>query len=313
MTMKNKNLLIAACVCVAAVGGYVWLREPAPAPEPGGGTKSSGEPAPEAPHPMLAPLMTPDGGLARIVAIGDLHGDLAATRAVLKLAGAIDDKDHWSGGELVVVQTGDQIDRGDDDRAILDLFDRLEGEAKAVGGRVLPLLGNHELMNVEDDFRYVTKGGMDAFSDLGDRKKAFARGTGFYAKMFAKRDVIGIVGDSVFVHGGVLPKYAREVASVNKDTKAWLRGEQPAPNAIHDEHGPVWSRELAEDAGCAKAKETLALLGAKRIVIGHTVQKDGIKSACEGRVHRIDVGMSRFYGGKPEALEIRGDQVRVLK
>lgn len=309
---KNQNIWIAAAICIAVAIAYVWLKSPSPAPE-SSSTKPTNEPASAPVRPMLTPLTAPDGGFARIVAIGDLHGDLTATRAVLKLAGAIDDKDHWSGGELVVVQTGDEIDRGDDDRAILDLFDRLEVEAKAAGGRVVPLLGNHEIMNVEDDFRYVTKGGMEAFSDLGDRKKAFAAGTGVYAKMLAKRDVVGIVGDTIFVHGGVLPKYAREPEAINKDVKAWLRGEQPAPNAIHDEHGPVWSRELAEDSGCAKAKETLSLLGARRIVIGHTVQKDGIKSACEGRVHRIDVGMSRFYGGKPEALEIRGDQVRVLK
>ena len=170
-------------------------------------------------------------------------------------------------------------------------------------------------MNAEEDFRYVTKGAMDEFSDLGGRKAAFAPGKGTYAKLLAKRDVIGIVGDTVFVHGGVLPKYAAGdgVQNVNKDAKAWLRGEQPAPNSIHDERGPVWSRDYAEDAGCTKAKEALALLGARRMVIGHTVQKNGITSACEGRIHRIDVGMSRFYGGTPQALEIRGDVVRVLK
>src|SRR5688572_30209254 len=37
---------------------------------------------------------------ARLVAIGDVHGDLAATRAVLRLAGAIDERDRWIGGEL---------------------------------------------------------------------------------------------------------------------------------------------------------------------------------------------------------------------
>ena len=70
----------------------------------------------------------------RIVAIGDLHGDIDAARRALKLAGAIDDNDHWIGGTLVVVQTGDVLDRGDDEQAILDLLTRLEGEATRAGG-----------------------------------------------------------------------------------------------------------------------------------------------------------------------------------
>src|SRR5579862_5552978 len=49
----------------------------------------------------------------RLVAIGDVHGDAAAARAVLRLAGAIDDHDAWIGGDLVVVQLGDVLDRGD--------------------------------------------------------------------------------------------------------------------------------------------------------------------------------------------------------
>src|SRR5688572_25363601 len=81
---------------------------------------------------------------ARVVAIGDLHGDLATTRKVLRIAGAIDASDKWIGGALVVVQTGDQIDRGDDDRAILDLFERLAVDAKQAGGEVISLVGNHE-------------------------------------------------------------------------------------------------------------------------------------------------------------------------
>src|SRR5690606_24472494 len=83
----------------------------------------------------------------RVVAIGDLHGDLEATRKALRLAGAIDAKDRWVGGALVVVQTGDAIDRGDDDRAILDLLERLSREAKQAGGALYALSGNHEVMN----------------------------------------------------------------------------------------------------------------------------------------------------------------------
>ncbi|HET8937775.1 MAG TPA: metallophosphoesterase, partial [Polyangiales bacterium] len=69
----------------------------------------------------------------RLVAIGDVHGDLAATRRALSLAGALGADDHWAGGTLQVVQTGDTIDRGDQDREVLDLLDRLQGEATRAG------------------------------------------------------------------------------------------------------------------------------------------------------------------------------------
>src|SRR5262249_39278576 len=143
----------------------------------------------------------------RVVAIGDLHGDLEATRRAFRLAGAIDDKDAWSGGKLVVVQTGDTIDRGDDDRKILDFIERLKGEASKAGGEVVALVGNHEIMNAELDFRYVTGGGFSAFSDVTPkddsaavaaskvggtergRAAAFLPG-GPYAQMLARRPVV---------------------------------------------------------------------------------------------------------------------------
>ena len=105
----------------------------------------------------------------RLVAIGDLHGDLAAARGALRAAGAIDDADRWIGGDLVVVQTGDVLDRGDGESKILDLLARLDGEARAAGGALIQLLGNHELMNAAGDFRYVTPGGARDFG--GDRTR----------------------------------------------------------------------------------------------------------------------------------------------
>src|SRR6187551_1519251 len=83
----------------------------------------------------------------RVIAIGDLHGDVSALRAALRLAGAIDEAGKWIGKSLVVVQTGDQLDRGDDEPQILDLFQRLRTEAAAAGGAVHVLNGNHEVMN----------------------------------------------------------------------------------------------------------------------------------------------------------------------
>jgi hypothetical protein len=268
----------------------------------------------------------------RLVAIGDLHGDLDHARRALRLAGAIDATGHWTGGRLVVVQTGDEIDRGDGDRAILDLVEDLKKQAAAAGGALVALLGNHEIMNASLDFRYVTPGGFAAFAAMpGDdtrfaattsaeqrgRAAAFAPG-GPYAALLARRPIVARVGDSVFVHGGVLPKHvAYGLDRMNDQVDDWLLGRRPAPPSIVTaEDGPVWTRAYSSEDGeadCADLTRVLQQLGGKRMVVGHTVQHRGATSACGGAVWRIDVGMSHAFGGPIEALELRGDHAEVLR
>jgi hypothetical protein len=267
-----------------------------------------------------------------VVAIGDVHGDLSATRRVLRLAGVMNSEDQWSGGQTVVVQTGDQLDRGDDEQAILDLFERLSREAWAAGGAFYPLLGNHEVMNVALDLRYVTPGGFDDFADTplpGDdprwselkpsvrgRVAAFTPG-GRYAKVLAGHNVVMQVGDSVFAHGGVLPEHARAgLETINQAVQSWMVGGPPPPDAWMGSSAPTWTRLYSDGTpspkACRQLEETLELLGAARMVVGHTVQPEP-SSACGGKVWRIDVGMATHYGGQPAALEITQEGVRVLR
>ncbi|HEY9841910.1 MAG TPA: shewanella-like protein phosphatase [Candidatus Obscuribacterales bacterium] len=275
-----------------------------------------------------------DAGAAggRIVAIGDLHGDLEAARRALRLADAIDAQDRWIGKDLTVVQTGDEIDRGDDDRLILDLFEKLKAEAAKAGGSVHALNGNHEIMNALGDFRYVTSGGFMAFysikglnlglpglgklpQPMRPRAAAFAPG-GPYAKILAQRPVILVLAGNVFVHGGVLPPHAKlGVDQINQGYQDWLAGSTAQlPEMLSDPQSPIWTRiysDPKEAPACEMLDETLSKLGARRMVVGHSVQSE-INSACQGRVWRIDVGMARVYGGPIQVLEIRGDQLRVL-
>ncbi len=283
---------------------------------------------------LLLALLTACGSDApvRIVAFGDVHGDMAATRRALRLAGAIDDNDRWIGANLVVVQTGDQLDRGDEEQEILELFDRLRTEAAEAGGAFHALLGNHELMNVEGDLRYVTDGGFADFEDAVEmdpddpalaefephqraRMAAFLPGRPF-ALMLAERDVIGRVGDNLFVHGGVLPEHvAYGVDAINDETRAWLRGEIDYPDVLDGSDSPEWTRLFSDDPdeeACTVLAEVLASLDAKRMIMGHTVQDEGIASACDGLAWRIDVGLAARYGGPTQVLEIVGDSISVL-
>ncbi|GAB4518354.1 MAG: hypothetical protein Tsb0020_36960 [Haliangiales bacterium] len=285
----------------------------------------------------------------RVVAIGDLHGDFAAAQRAFALAGATDEDGRWSGGELVVVQTGDVLDRGDGERAISDWLAKLAIEAEHAGGALHRLLGNHETMNARGDFRYVTPGGFAAFADVepervgaatvgdggaGDdapsraavtaaqrlpqaqrgRALAFSPG-GAYARRLATLNAVVMIGDTVFTHGGVLPRWADYgIERLNQEIRCWLTGSTAMPPALSEADNPLWSRDYsAETADCEALDRALSALGARRMVVAHTPQKDGISSACDGKVWRIDTGMAAHYGGPTEVLELRGQNVTVLR
>lgn len=107
----------------------------------------------------------------RIVAIGDIHGNLEGFVQILQQAKLIDASRNWSGGNATLVQTGDSIDRGPGMRPVLDLLMALEKQAPRKGGRVVVLLGNHEAMNVYGDLRYVTPENYASFADANSEKR----------------------------------------------------------------------------------------------------------------------------------------------
>lgn len=270
-------------------------------------------PLPPSSHPMPQ----------RLVAIGDVHGDLSAFRQALRTADAIDAADHWSGGALFVVQMGDLLDRGDDEPEILALVSRLEQEAAAAGGHFVTLQGNHEVMNVQRDFRYVTTDGLRDYARYRDEaspearrslpRPAHGRAGAFeprshFAREFASRNTVIRVGDTVFVHGGLSPAAAAlGLDAINRASRDFYLGVGPISPILASEESPIWHRGYAvedTDETCAQLAQALESVGAARMVIGHTVQERGITHACEGRVFRVDVGLSRYYDGPIQALEI---------
>jgi hypothetical protein len=294
-------------------------------------TATEAPPAETAEPAFTTEITTRYPAAERLVALGDVHGDIEAMRAALSLAGVIDDDDDWIGGETVVVQTGDLLDRGDDEQDIVDMMKDLQTQAADAGGALHLLNGNHELMNVALDFGYVTAGGFADFEDAPGvdandpavhhfdhderaRAHAFMPG-GAYATKLATHPVVLIVGDTAFAHGGVLPSYADEVESVNREVADWFLGNDDTGYRIYeDDDSPVWSRHYSmntSSSDCDLLDEALEVLGVERMVVGHTVQ-DIITSACNDKVWRVDVGMAAHYGGSPQVLELTEDAIYVL-
>ncbi len=114
----------------------------------------------------------------RLVAIGDIHGDLEAFDGILRKAGLIDTAGRWTGRRATLVQTGDYTDRGPRVRGVFDRLMALEREARRAGGRVEVLLGNHETMNLTSEMRDVSP---DTFAEFADTRSERRRSAAYDA------------------------------------------------------------------------------------------------------------------------------------
>lgn len=275
-------------------------------------------------------------GRDRVVAIGDIHADLGALRLALRTAGAIDARDQWIGGTLTVVQLGDLIGRSNEERQVLDFVFDLQRRAQRAGGTVHALIGNHEVMGGRLDNQAVGPNPFPDWESVPDLRRddprlrhlrpyERARGAalmpgGPYARRLAAFPVVLKLRGTVFVHGGVVPRWARYgVDRINREVRDWLLGQTAEPDSalgVDDGDRVMWTRQFSFDverADCSLLDESLKILGARRMIVAHTVLAE-IASGCDGRLWAVDVGMSRAYGGRVEVLEILDDStLRVLR
>jgi len=271
---------------------------------------------------------------ARLVGIGDVHGDFLMAKKVLRKANLTDADNIWIAGDTVAVQVGDQIDREDQDRKIIDFFEDISEQAFLAGGGFYPLHGNHEVMNVKLDFRYVGEGSFAEFDDIEwddtdefyddfeDHEKGRAaafRPGGVYAKLLSGHNTVMVVGDTAFAHGGIQPADVEfGLEKINDQATKYMRDKRKTwPDPLNGSNGPLWTRIYSDDEtappDCDTLQATLDAIPARRMVVAHTIQEDGPNSACNGKVWRVDVGMSGYYGGDAAAIEIIDDTVNVLQ
>jgi calcineurin-like phosphoesterase family protein len=301
-----------------------------------------------------APIVPPLGaagssceidGVDRIVAIGDVHGAYQRLVDILRTTGLVDARLRWSGQKAHLVQIGDVVDRGPDSRKALDLLRRLEGEAPQAGGAVHVLLGNHEVMRMMGDMRYVHPGEYLAFTSseseairqdfaaraapnlrddllkqtpLGyfEMRLAFGR-QGVYGMWLRERDVMIKINGLVFVHGGIPAALAALTCdTVNTTIRREITADlektlaDPLASLSGREDGHLWNRDLAEepDSFAPQVNEILAKQNARAIVVAHTVTEDGrIRVRFGGKVFQIDTGMQPAYvpRGRASALDIQ--------
>jgi len=301
-----------------------------------------------------------------IYAVGDIHGDSEVLMHVLVdlaqvaiIDAGVDrsptvltnDNLNWrDGNNSWVVFCGDLIDRHrinqgnaddeDSELAILKTLDRLDVQARLHGGRILILLGNHEMIYnfTYNDDRYISAKGKYA-----GRQNDFNIGSE-WAKWVSSNTFSAIRIQNVFFgHGGFcrgtfvnnvfFPADGLEpVARLNNLIRKYLNGDQlnaqeeaemiRQMNPIRGAQGIFECRDFGEggELPCYQLNQANGIFSNLRIeppdsgimVIGHTPQfllGNGINAVCNNQVWRIDVGMTRgFDFSTDRIIEILNEQ-----
>ena len=322
----------------------------------------------DCPNYQFVPTIMP--AAKRIIVMGDIHGDFNLTIQSFKLAKLIDDKLNWIANppDTIVVQVGDQIDScrpipgvydchnkpqpGDlpEDMTIIDFFNQMHQKASEQGGAVYSLLGNHELMNADGRFEYVSHANYYDFSyenliGTTGRKNAFKPGGPVANILACTRNSVIIIGSNMFVHAGILPKLAERLDHLNIDNntklkylnaivRKWLLNKLSNYEDMENKKlfiddvklSPFWTRiygTIPENTNLNSSecfntvKKIIEVFKIGQIVIGHTPQLftlgDGINGTCyeKGKKNKL----YRVDGGFSRAFKIfeNNDIIQVLE
>jgi hypothetical protein len=238
----------------------------------------------------------------RVVAIGDVHGSLDSLTAILQAAQLIDPQRRWIGGRTRLVQTGDILDRGAAVREVMELFMRLEDEARRAGGRVDVLFGNHEGMNVLRDPRDVSAEAFESFADKDSesrRSRAYsshatlarragqelnrndwlrehppgyieyleAMGpSGRYGRWLRARKPVAKIDDSIFMHAGIPVASPATVDEVNRTIEREIRMFDDAVSTLQESQliGPAATLQDVVTASAGALNSVAVMLREKQ-------------------------------------------------
>lgn len=258
-----------------------------------------------------------------ILAISDIESAYKTLRDMLQAHRVIDKELNWTFGKGHLVLLGDMTDRGPSTTQVLWLIYQLEQAARAQGGTVHYILGNHEIKNLQGNFQAADKKYQFVATVLGKQQLDLYSENSLLGRWLASKNTAELINGHLFVHGGLHPKLATmnySLEQLNNKVRANYRMAYfPTPKApdsdllLSTRHGPSWYRGYFEgDLTQAEVEQTLASFAAKAVVVGHTPQRR-VQALFDGKVLAINVRQPRDYRGSipprsSEALLIRDGQ-----
>lgn len=259
----------------------------------------------------------------RTVVIGDVHGDIKRFKQILTDAKIINDHLEWIADppNTIVVQLGDQVDSANrspdisewevlEDTYMLHFTNSLANIAKAKGGNVISLIGNHEFMNAIGNFSYVSPK-----SNIPNRYKYFQPG-GELSSILANRPIVLKIGSLFFCHAGimkshidVLEQYNKPVSYINDVWKQFMSSgtvniedKYIFDNIILKPEGILWTRSIDTEEDAAYV---LQKIQCQCVFIGHTNVEQ--VHSVKDRLIFVDTGISRAFGTKSfQYIDING-------
>ena len=246
-----------------------------------------------------------------IFAVSDIEGEFEPFRNLLIANKVIDKNYQWIFGKGNLVICGDLFDRGLNVTEYLWLLYKLEQEAVAGGGRVHVILGNHDIMNLSGDFRYVQPKYMDEAKMMNLEYKDLFTGNTELGRWLRTKNIIEKIGDILFMHAGISPLVNQvqwNAETINKNVRPYYADSNinDMPDTISvfysDWSSPFWYRGYFVEPLATKTQidSTCSLFNIKKIVAGHTIIPK-VDTFFDKRVYGIDVNE---HDGNHEGLLI---------
>ncbi|MEB2778496.1 hypothetical protein SYJ56_24520 [Algoriphagus sp. D3-2-R+10] len=263
-----------------------------------------------------------------ILAISDIEGGYRTFRDFLIHSNVIDKELSWTFGKGHLVLLGDFVDRGWSVTQVLWFIYKLEQDAAKHGGTVHFILGNHELKNMQGHHQATADRYYAAAAVLGKHVDNLYDSNSFIGRWMASKNTVEKINGNLFVHGGLHPDLTKSDFSLEKINEIIRNhydhfylsepGESAEQLILSNTTGVAWYRGyFKEDLKQDQINQTLDHFGARRVIVGHTLQSE-ITSLFEGKVIGIDVKHPKDYQKywpfhESEGLLISGDHVyRVL-
>ena len=252
----------------------------------------------------------------KLFVLSDIEGNFEAFRKLLQNNQIIDENLNWIFGKGHLVFAGDMFDRGIQVTECLWLVYMLEERAKAAGGYVHFILGNHEIMNLQGDHRYVKEKYKDNAKLMGKTLVQLYNTDSELGRWLRTKNIVEKIGDLLFAHGGIsveMSKLKLPVNEINKLARPNYANRQDdykdarTNTIMSSKVGPFWYRGYYDPK--SKVTETgldsiLKAFDVKHIVTGHTVVADTISTHYNNKVINTD---TKHAKGKSEALLIEGN------